>query len=347
MDELNVPEADLEANSLPYTESSEQQERKIHWVGIIICSFFIVFFTLVFFCSFFIPRSEYLNSKEQHPELDFLDLPVSVCVFHWISYFLLLCLFIPLIIIFSGPRNSKVIFVLIVISIDAGLFSLVLIITYPICVRIFDIVPKVFDQYLDIATYERNLTAMTTEIPYFNLGATGEYHIKRAVDRYCYPDTRRINATSVNTSFSFPELGDYAWVEVTLNVSLTDEQQELFTNMSDRYRSLLPAEDQHGRDITWRYSLGFMVDSQLKGTFFVKRKALDGDLKESIGNTMMAFWSGAGYVYRLISIPVYHPVVTMKDIVINMSEIAYDDPMWTNLPETKCYTYSEMEEEEE
>ncbi|KAH0787710.1 hypothetical protein GPJ56_008367 [Histomonas meleagridis] len=159
-------------------------------------------------------------------------------------------------------------------------------------------------------------------IPYLEIGYTGLSKArvgKRTYHYYCNPPTIVNYSTNATTSYYLPEFGDYAWVQVELNATFSPEVLEYFNKYREIYRLALPENDQNGRKITWTDISGYKMKTYNPNIVFVKKKELSGRLDPDVGKTTMALWTGFVYVYELLSIPIYRPVITKSNIEINLS----------------------------
>ena len=123
-----------------------------------------------------------------------------------------------------------------------------------------------------------------------------------------------------------------------MNFTSDQDIQDYIDNYSEEYKAALPKEDERGLTINWKYDIRFGLESEITHLSLVsKMGGLEGKLKKAIGQVMMAFWSGVGYVYRLISCPLYRPMIKKENIQFDLPEIPDEnDPIWARLAETKC-----------
>ncbi|KAH0786569.1 hypothetical protein GPJ56_009527 [Histomonas meleagridis] len=338
-----------DADTPPYSPPEPTPKKEFEWpkptkcniIGFVVCGILIVFFTILFFCSFFIPRSEYLEAKKQNPQLDFLEMATTPLALYWTYY---CCLIIFLV---SFPfyfyiefRFSLILFILSILFL-AGAFSLGII--TPIKIRNDTTVDKAISHQVSYSSYESDINGTINELPYLEIGFTGVSEFKGkggTTYYYCNPPTFRVNATNASTSYNIPELGDYAWTQINLNATYPEGVEEYVNTFRERYRVFLPEKDQNGRKITWTDISGFKTDSYNSDLRIIGRKKLEGKLSPAVGQTMMAFWAGLGYIYRLIAIPVYRPVINKYNIEINTS-VEYippeSDEFFQIVSLTHCY----------
>ena len=335
MNDLDIPQADYSADTYPpsntYTNESEE-ERKIPWLIVCLCVFFIIFFTILCFCTYFIPRSEYIKAKEQHPGLEFLELPLEAEALHWTSYCVFVCFFVSLI-VYLIRHNLITLTIMLFLACGCIFF----IIYPPISYRLSSVVTRAFDRSYDYTSYERNISEMITQIPCIKLSASGTSLVVMKGLMACTSEDVTVNGTNASTSADLPELGEYAWVRYNLDIRVTSAMRDYLNEWGAAYTAALPDKTEDDTSIDWEYNFRFTLESYNDDYIFVKRKDLSGGLSVHVGNTMFAFWSGVGYIYRLISIPVYRPVITKTNLEFNMIEIPDEnDEFWEKVGEIKC-----------
>ncbi|KAH0793477.1 hypothetical protein GPJ56_002524 [Histomonas meleagridis] len=291
-------------------------------IPILVPTFLIVFFTILFFCSFFIPRSEYLEAKKQNPELDFFEMPTTPLAIYW-TYYCIIIIFlitIPLNVYFFTISTPWIILsILPFFAIATFIFALV----SPIEISDIEIVDNAFSHNFaqSYASYESGINDMINQLPYLEVGFTGTSVQTGKVKTYfnCYPPVVRTYAINATTTYSLPKLGNYSWVYTKLNATYSEEVLEYLNRFRELYRKHLPTFDQNGREITWTDISGYKMKTYNPDIVLIKRKELSGKLSPAVGKTMITFWAGLGYVYRLMAIPIYHSVVTKANIVINIT----------------------------
>ncbi|KAH0786568.1 hypothetical protein GPJ56_009526 [Histomonas meleagridis] len=319
-----------EADLPPYKPPEPTPKKEFEWptcfpeniLSFVACGIGIVFFTLVFFCSYFIPRSEYLEAKKQNPQLDFLEVATTPLALYWTYYCCIIIFLVSLPLFFFLDHIETPSIFLIVCTIISGAGILVFGILSPVYIRIDSLVDKAISHQVSYSSYESDINGTINELPYLEIGFTGvsiKSRKKKTTYYYCYPPTIRINATNASTLYNTPELGDYAWTQIKLNATYPEGAEEFVNQYRERYRAFLPEKDQNGRKITWTDISGFKTDSYNSDLRIIGRKKLEGKLSPAVGQTMMAFWAGLGYIYRLIAIPFYHPVINKYNIEINTS----------------------------
>ncbi|KAH0786862.1 hypothetical protein GPJ56_009239 [Histomonas meleagridis] len=213
----------------------------------------------------------------------------------------------------------------------------------PIYIRNDTTVDKAISHQVSYSSYESDINETINELPYLEIGFTGVSINNEGGTTYyyCNPPTFRINATNATTTYNIPELGDYAWTQINLNVTYPEGVDEYVNAFRERYRVFLPEKDQNGIKITWTDISGFKTDSYNSDLRIVGRKKLEGKLSPAVGKAMMAFWAGLGYIYRLITIPIYRPVINKFDIEINAS-VEYippeSDEFFQIVSLTHCYS---------
>ncbi|KAH0802908.1 uncharacterized protein GO595_004415 [Histomonas meleagridis] len=187
-------------------------------------------------------------------------------------------------------------------------------------------VDKAISYQTPYSTYESDINATINELPYLEVGFFGFSSQKKkkfTYYYYCDPPRVRINVTNASTSYNLPELGDYAWTQIYLNATYPEGVEEYVNTFRERYRKYLPSKDQAGLKITWTDISGFKTKSYDSSLRLITRKKLEGGMSPAVGQTMIAFWAGLGYIYRLMTIPFYRPVINKFDIEISNASVEY------------------------
>ncbi|KAH0787711.1 hypothetical protein GPJ56_008368 [Histomonas meleagridis] len=179
---------------------------------------------------------------------------------------------------------------------------------------------------------------MINGFPYLEVGFTGTSRKggKHVIYYMCTPSTVKINSTNATTSYYLPDIGDYAWVQTELNVSYSSEVLDYLTTFRDLYQKSLPENDQNGRAIAWKDISGYKMKTHKTHYILVSKKAKN----PAAAKAMIAFWAGLGYLYDILSAPIYRPVITKNNIEINVSIDMVPkegDYFYTKLKETRCY----------
>ncbi|KAH0793827.1 hypothetical protein GPJ56_002249 [Histomonas meleagridis] len=310
-------------------EFSKEKKSVLIFYALIV--FFLIFFTILFFCSYFIPRNEYLKAKEENPELEFFEMETTPVALYWTEYciFVLCLLAAPLFL-----TDAPLIFIPIFFSVAALSFY----IANAVYISVNAIINYSYQRTEYYTSYEDNITRMINELPYLQITWTGFSNNGRKRTTYyvCHPKPFIVNVTNATTSFYIPkEIGDFAWVQVRLNASYTPEVTEYVKNFSSLYRQHLPETDQNGYTIEWEDDSGYSMETYHDYIFLIQREK-SNYINPHVAKTMMAFWSGIGYLYRLMAIPIYQPTVSKANINITLPEINESDILFDIISLTHC-----------
>ncbi|KAH0787773.1 hypothetical protein GPJ56_008296 [Histomonas meleagridis] len=183
---------------------------------------------------------------------------------------------------------------------------------------------------------------MINGFPYLEIGFTGssrEGSGKHSIYYTCNPSTVKINSTNASTTYYLPEFGDYAWVQTELNASYSAKVLDYLSTFRDLYLKSLPEKDQNGGTIKWEDISGYKMSAHKTHYVLVGKKG-SGPMNTAAAKAMMALWTGFAYVYDILSVPIYRPVITKTNIEINVSVDMVPkegDDFYAKLKKTRCY----------
>ena len=208
MDDIDIPSPNSRSNKKDLTA---------HMKFIIVSCSFMIFFTILFFCSYFIPRNEYLDMRKQFSDLEFLEPLVSAEALHWTNYctWIGLCVF-AIIISFERKFCFCLFFGLLITVVIFFLADIAFWVAYPCVVASSSLVSSAWDHQLSYSLYQHNMSAMLTESPFIKISATG-ISIKNKlrgsdIKYYCIPESIIIRSKNFTTFSYLPELeGYYSW----------------------------------------------------------------------------------------------------------------------------------------
>ncbi|KAH0789021.1 hypothetical protein GPJ56_007043 [Histomonas meleagridis] len=121
-----------------------------------------------------------------------------------------------------------------------------------------------------------------------------------------------------------------------MNIELTREMIDYAYNYSLIYRKYLPNSSFKGHAITWENQTKYTLRGYNTDVTLIKRKNLEGKLSPDVGRTMMAFFSGVGYIYRLCTIPIYTAQINKTNVVMNFEPINESDQFFEIISVTSC-----------
>ncbi|KAH0785064.1 hypothetical protein GPJ56_011010 [Histomonas meleagridis] len=347
------PEAEIEADLPPDTlenfaiseDKPESVKLKIPWVAIIVCGALVVFFTILFFCTFFVPSSQYNKNKKENPNLEYMEVPASVIVLHWVTYFCFIGLIIsiPLVIIsvqyFHVEDKYFSVTLCFLIFFSVAVCSLWIV--YPILVYATNIVFYAWYERISQAQYEQAINNISGT-PYLIFKASTSYlnRVKGLTYEYvrCTAKEIKYNITNYSAIYNITEFTKDSYFKIDLMIDETQEQKDYITKFAEMYKLALPQTSSNGNSYDWDFKYGVQFEYQTNGTYFVtKDGTLEGQYAPQIGKTMMAFWSGAGYAYRLGSLPFRYSSIKISNMTFDAPEIPSDtDKIWEEIHNPEC-----------